>query len=138
MLDGALQRFNAFREALAKARNKFAVCVRIAAVPVARFRYGRQEAAVQSFDDASLEAIGRVHGADEARRALACALEIFPKVNADLMYALPGQSVALDIELSAPLDPGRYTVKIDLVDQHVCWFEERGSQPLVFSFAVEG
>src|SRR5262249_35324892 len=49
---------------------------------------------VQSFDDASLAAIGRVHGADEARRALAAALELFPKVNADLMYALPGQSAA--------------------------------------------
>jgi putative oxygen-independent coproporphyrinogen III oxidase len=47
---------------------------------------------VQSFDDAMLAAIGRVHGADEARRALAAALEIFPTVNADLMYALPGQS----------------------------------------------
>ena len=46
---------------------------------------------VQSFDDAMLAAIGRVHGADEARRALAAALEIFPTVNADLMYALPGQ-----------------------------------------------
>src|SRR5262249_4752951 len=49
---------------------------------------------VQSFDDAMLAAIGRVHGADEARRALASALELFPKVNADLMYALPGQSLA--------------------------------------------
>ena len=47
---------------------------------------------VQSFDDAMLAALGRVHGADEARRALAAALEIFPTVNADLMYALPGQS----------------------------------------------
>ena len=47
---------------------------------------------VQSFDDAMLAAIGRVHGADEARRALAAALEIFATVNADLMYALPGQS----------------------------------------------
>ena len=46
---------------------------------------------VQSFDDAMLAAVGRVHGADEARRALAAALEIFPTVNADLMYALPGQ-----------------------------------------------
>ena len=46
---------------------------------------------VQSFDDAMLAAIGRVHGADDARRALAAALEIFPTVNADLMYALPGQ-----------------------------------------------
>ena len=48
---------------------------------------------VQSFDDARLAAIGRVHGADEARRALAAALEIFPTVNADLMYALPGQTL---------------------------------------------
>ena len=48
---------------------------------------------VQSFDDAKLAALGRVHGADEARRALAAALRIFPTVNADLMYALPGQSL---------------------------------------------
>ena len=48
---------------------------------------------VQSFDDMKLAALGRVHGADEARRALAAALEIFPTVNADLMYALPGQSL---------------------------------------------
>jgi oxygen-independent coproporphyrinogen-3 oxidase len=46
---------------------------------------------VQSFDATKLGAIGRVHGPDEARRALATALELFPRVNADLMYALPGQ-----------------------------------------------
>jgi putative oxygen-independent coproporphyrinogen III oxidase len=51
----------------------------------------RLSVGVQSFDDRALAAIGRVHGADEARRALAAALEIFPRVNADLMYALPGQ-----------------------------------------------
>ncbi len=48
---------------------------------------------VQSFDDAKLAALGRVHGADEARRALESALAIFPTVNADLMYALPGQDL---------------------------------------------
>jgi oxygen-independent coproporphyrinogen-3 oxidase len=48
---------------------------------------------VQSFDDARLAAIGRVHGADEARRALDTALATFPTVNTDLMYALPGQAV---------------------------------------------
>ena len=48
---------------------------------------------VQSFDDARLAAIGRVHGADEARRALDMALATFPTVNADIMYALPGESV---------------------------------------------
>jgi oxygen-independent coproporphyrinogen-3 oxidase len=51
----------------------------------------RLSVGVQSFDDARLAAIGRVHGADEARRALEAAVAIFPTVNADLMYALPGQ-----------------------------------------------
>ena len=49
----------------------------------------------------------------------------------------PGQSFAIDIPCPVPLEPGTYTVKVDLVDQHICWFEERGSQPLVFSFEVE-
>ncbi len=48
----------------------------------------------------------------------------------------PGQTIALDIQFAAPNKPGTYTAKIDLVDQHICWFEERGSQPLAFSFEV--
>jgi len=48
---------------------------------------------VQSFDDSRLAAIGRVHGADEARRALDMALATFPTVNADIMYALPEQAL---------------------------------------------
>jgi oxygen-independent coproporphyrinogen-3 oxidase len=47
---------------------------------------------VQSFDDAMLAKLGRVHSADEARRAIGLALETFGNVNIDLMYALPGQS----------------------------------------------
>jgi glycosyltransferase involved in cell wall biosynthesis/SAM-dependent methyltransferase len=49
----------------------------------------------------------------------------------------PGQSLTIDIPCPVPSDPGTYTVKIDLVDQFVCWFEERGSQPLRFSLLVE-
>jgi oxygen-independent coproporphyrinogen-3 oxidase len=66
----------------------------------ARFRgfrdagVNRLSLGVQSFDDAKLAALGRVHGADEARRALDAALAIFPTVNADIMYALPGQTLA--------------------------------------------
>jgi len=48
---------------------------------------------VQSFDDARLAAIGRVHGAKEARAAVQAAMAIFPTMNVDLMYALPGQSL---------------------------------------------
>jgi putative oxygen-independent coproporphyrinogen III oxidase len=49
---------------------------------------------VQSFNPAHLAALGRVHDADEARRAAAAALAIFGNVNFDLMYALPRQTVS--------------------------------------------
>ena len=49
---------------------------------------------IQSFDPVQLKALGRVHDADEARRAAEAALMIFGNVNFDLMYALPNQTVA--------------------------------------------
>ena len=49
---------------------------------------------VQSLDDAALSFLGRTHGADEARAALAAAVGAFPRVSLDLIYALPGQTVA--------------------------------------------
>ena len=48
---------------------------------------------VQSFDDAKLHALGRVHDAGEARRAAEAALMIFGNVNLDLMFALPQQTL---------------------------------------------
>jgi oxygen-independent coproporphyrinogen-3 oxidase len=56
---------------------------------------------VQSFNDAMLQALGRIHSADEARRAIEMALAIFGNVNIDLMYGLPGQTLEMaraDIE----------------------------------------
>src|SRR5690349_17606359 len=53
----------------------------------------RLSVGVQSFDDRFLRALGRVHDADEARRAIESALMIFGNVNLDLMFALPGQVV---------------------------------------------
>jgi oxygen-independent coproporphyrinogen-3 oxidase len=49
---------------------------------------------IQSFDPQHLAAIGRMHDAEEARRAAESALSIFSNVNFDLMYALPQQTVA--------------------------------------------
>ena len=49
---------------------------------------------VQSFDDAKLAALGRIHDSAEARRAIDLALKNFERVNLDLMYALPGQTLA--------------------------------------------
>ncbi len=48
---------------------------------------------VQSFHDASLAALGRVHDGGQARRALRAALDAgFDSVNIDLMHGLPGQA----------------------------------------------
>lgn len=48
---------------------------------------------VQSFNDQSLSALGRVHDGAEAKRAMQAAARAFDNFNIDLMHALPGQSV---------------------------------------------
>ncbi len=59
---------------------------------------------VQSFDDAKLQALGRVHNAEQAQAAVEEAAQAFETFNIDLMYALPGQSmVELDQDLSRAL-----------------------------------
>ena len=61
----------------------------------------RLSVGVQSFDDGMLQRLGRVHDGAQARAALAEAREAFDTFNLDLMYALPGQSLA---QLRADLD----------------------------------
>ena len=59
---------------------------------------------VQSFNDAALERIGRVHDAAQARAAVAEARAAFDTFNIDLMYALPGQTLdALRVDLDTAL-----------------------------------
>ena len=62
---------------------------------------------VQSFDPTQLRALGRIHDADEARRAAETALMIFGNVNLDLMFALPDQTMAgCEADLAAALSFG--------------------------------
>jgi putative oxygen-independent coproporphyrinogen III oxidase len=62
---------------------------------------------VQSFDDRLLAAIGRVHDGAQARAAAASAVDLFERVNLDLMFALPGQTPAdLDADLETVLSFG--------------------------------
>jgi len=79
-------------------------------VEAARFRgfraagVNRISIGVQSFDARMLAALGRIHGPDEARRAIDAALASFENVNIDLMYGLPEQDAAMaraDIEEGA-------------------------------------
>ena len=48
---------------------------------------------IQSFQDAQLKALGRIHNGEEAKRAIAIALEHFKSVNLDLMFGLPNQTL---------------------------------------------
>ena len=64
---------------------RFAVC-REAGV-------NRLSLGVQSFSDPHLQALGRIHSAEEARHAIGIAQQHFDNINLDLMYALPGQTV---------------------------------------------
>lgn len=49
---------------------------------------------IQSFDTRQLQALGRIHDGDEARRAIEIAQSSFGNFNLDLMYALPSQTMA--------------------------------------------
>ena len=48
---------------------------------------------IQSFNDDHLKALGRIHGAAEAKRAAQLAGEHFDAFNLDLMYGLPDQAL---------------------------------------------
>ena len=74
--------------------------------------------AVQICDEAG-QVISEIHGEPVLPHAVA-----------------PGEIINLNIRRIAPHRSGRYGFKLDLVDQHVCWFAERGSEPLAIPFAV--
>jgi len=64
---------------------------------------------VQSFDDACLRQLGRIHDSQEAERAVKLAQDAgFDNFNLDLMYALPGQTLAMaehDLRRAFALSP---------------------------------
>ncbi len=65
----------------------------------------RLSVGVQSLDDAALKALGRLHNAKEARRAVDLAASIFPRSSFDLIYARPRQTPQeWATELSAALE----------------------------------
>lgn len=73
----------------------------------------RLSVGVQSFDDRFLERLGRVHSADQARAALDEAARHFETFNLDLMYALPGQTLAdldRDLDIALGFNPPHLSV----------------------------
>lgn len=49
---------------------------------------------IQSFNSRHLSSLGRIHNGEEARKAIAIAQANFDNFNLDLMFALPGQTLA--------------------------------------------
>lgn len=58
------------------------------------WRVTRVSLGVQSFDDTELAQLGRLHSAGQARSAIAASAAAGFAVNADFMFALPGQTFA--------------------------------------------
>ena len=71
---------------------------------------------VQSFADAQLQALGRIHSSAEAVRAVTLAQQAgFARINLDVMFALPGQDVA------GALDDLRQAIA--LAPEHISWYQ---------------
>ena len=68
---------------------------------------------IQSFNPRHLQALGRIHDDSEARRAAALAATHFDTFNLDLMFALPGQTLAealADIDTALSFHPAHLSV----------------------------
>ncbi len=68
---------------------------------------------VQSFNDANLKALGRVHDAAQAQAAVHEAAAAFDTFNLDLMYALPGQTLetlAQDVKTALGFSPPHISI----------------------------
>lgn len=82
-------------------------------------RMGTVMPAVRIFDESNL-LVSEFHGEPPLPRPVA-----------------PGERVKLRIDYTVPHRSGHYTLKLDLVDQHICWFEAVGSEPLLVEFDVQ-
>lgn len=70
---------------------------------------------VQSFDDTALKNIGRVHNTHDTQQALDVAIKLFKRINIDIMFGLPTQSV------SAALHD--LTMASNYPIEHLSWYQ---------------
>jgi len=73
----------------------------------------RLSVGIQSFDDVLLQTLGRVHNRAQALDALAEAATVFDTFNLDLMYALPGQTLAqlrTEVDTALSFAPGHLSI----------------------------
>jgi putative oxygen-independent coproporphyrinogen III oxidase len=107
-------------------------------VEAARFKglraagVNRISVGVQSFDERMLAALGRIHGADEARRAVEAALAAFENVNLDIMYGLPAQTLEMaraDIDEAARSGAAHVSAYQLTIEQNTLFFSHPPALP---------
>ena len=76
----------------------------------------RMSIGAQSFDNVSLQRLGRIHNSDDIRRTVdEVAAAGFENFNLDLMHALPGQTVDMAVtDLEAAIELGA---------EHISWYQ---------------
>jgi oxygen-independent coproporphyrinogen-3 oxidase len=83
---------------------------------------------IQSFSESHLKVLGRIHDGKEARQALEQALNCFERVNVDLMYGLPEQTLeqALsDVRVAIGAGVTHLSAYQLTIEPHTAW----GSKP---------
>ena len=88
---------------------------------------------VQSLDPGLLQALGRIHGPEDAVAAVAAARSAgFEEMNLDLMFALPGQGVeqaALDVETAIELGPEHLSYYQLTIEPHTAFHHDPPELP---------
>jgi putative oxygen-independent coproporphyrinogen III oxidase len=87
---------------------------------------------IQSFDEAKLKALGRIHDGAEVRRAIEIALRHFDNVNIDLMYALPEQTLAQaqeDIRIGAAFGTSHFSAYHLTMEPNTAFFHNPPAVP---------
>ncbi len=65
-------------------------------------------------------------------------VEVFDDGRTYLRNAVrPGEEVAFALLINAPTSPGVYTLALDMVQEKVAWFQEKGSETLKLKVMVE-
>ena len=91
---------------------------------------------VQTFDDALLERLGRIHGAEDACRSIGLARDAgFSNISIDLMFGLPGQTMdalADSVRRAVELDLPHYSLYGLKIEENTLFhvLYERGELPL--------
>jgi SAM-dependent methyltransferase len=80
---------------------------------------GRVRIGLKVISRSSYEVVDEIHGWPRLQRAMA-----------------PGDETTVRVTLKAQWAQGSYFLKIDLLDQDICWFEQHGSKPLEWAFEV--